>query len=458
VRKPGLAEVRGGVSAAAAALLDAVLAAADARETPVYLVGGPVRDLLLGRGLRDLDLLVDPRAGVDAAALARAAAGADARVVAHERFGTVSLARGEAQLDLASARRESYAHPGALPNVEAGSLAEDLQRRDFSVNALALPLSAAARAAHGGLVDADDGVADLAERRLRVLHARSFHDDPTRALRAARLSARLGFSLSRDSRSALRSALRDGAFGRVSGERLRREIAKLFEDAALGLDAALALRLLHEWHVLGALEPGLALERPAAAPLRRLARGVAQPPWPAARWRPWQSGLALWLAPLAPDLRRRALRRFAVRGEPARRVADFPKARDAVLRALARARGRGAVDALLAGLDEETLHALYAAAPPAERRRILRWATQDRGRRPPVTGDDLVAHGLAGPAVGRALARIRAAWLDGALGSRDEALALALEVSRRRERVERSDAGRGHARRAAARRRPRAGS
>ena len=91
-------------------------------------------------------------------------------------------------------------------------------------------------------------------------------------------------------------------------------------------------------------------------------------------------------------------------------------------------------DALLAGLEEETLHALYASAAPTVRRRIARWASSDRARRAPVTGDDLVAIGLSGPAVGRALARVRAAWLDGALESRDEALALALEVSRRRGR------------------------
>lgn len=432
MKRPALADLLRGLPDASSQLVSALLEAADRRRVRVHLVGGPVRDWLLGRGLVDVDLVAEPRDGVDAAALAAAVALPDLSVTAHERFGTATLRAGAAQVDVATVRRESYAHDGALPSVEPGSLADDLLRRDFSVNALALPLSAAARAKYAGVVDADAGLADLERRQLRVLHPRSFHDDPTRALRAARLAPRLGFSLSRDSRSALRAALRDGAFGRVSGERLRREIARLFEDAARGLDPARALRLLHDWHVLAALEPGLAFDSSSGAALRRLGRAVVDAPWPAPRWRPWLSGLCLWLAPLAPALRRRTLRRLAVRGEQARRVADFPKTRDARLRALSKARGRGAVDAALAGLDEESLHALHAGAPPAERRRIARWAAEDRGRRPPVNGDDLVAIGLSGPAVGRALARLRAAWLDGSLAGREEALALAREVSQRR--------------------------
>ena len=432
MRRPALPEVLGSLPETSAALVRAVLEQADAQRIRVYLVGGPVRDLLLGRAVRDVDLLVEAWEGGGALELARAVVTPELRATAHDRFGTVTLRGERAAIDLATVRREAYAHDGALPTVEPGSLEEDLRRRDFTVNALALPLSAAARARRAGIVDVEEGLADLEQRRLRILHPRSFHDDPTRALRAARLAPRLGFSVTRDTRSALWGALRDGAFGRVSGDRLRRELVKLFEDAALGLDPARALRLLGDWHVLGALEPGLGVERAAAAPLRRIGRAVMEAPWQAGRWRPWISGLAVWLATLPPALRRRALQRFAVRGEQARRIAEFPKARDAWLRGLARARGRGAIDAVLAGVDEESLHALHAWAPPALRRRIRRWAGEDRARRLPVTGSDLVEVGLVGPAVGRALLCIRTAYLDGALCTREEALALARELSRGR--------------------------
>jgi tRNA nucleotidyltransferase (CCA-adding enzyme) len=432
MKKPDLAAVSRAVPEETASLLRSVLREADARRLAVFLVGGPVRDLLLDRELRDVDLVVTRRGDAGAADLARAVATGDTRFTAHDRFGTVSLQRGEVRIDLATVRRERYPHDGALPTVEAGTLEEDLGRRDFTVNALALPLSDAARSQYAGVVDFNDAVVDLEQRRLRVLHPHSFHDDPTRALRAARLAARLGFTLSRGSRSALRDALRDGAFGRVSGDRLRREIVNLFDDSVLGLDPSRALRLLSEWHVLGAIEPGLTLEREAVVPLRRLGRAIAAPPWRRGRWRPWVAGLGLWLAPAPPSLRRRVLRRFSVRGETARRIGAFAAARDGWLRALDRARGRGAIDGLLRQLDEEDLHALFATAAPALRRRIVRYAADDRSRRAPVTGDDLTAIGLEGPAVGRALARIRAAYLDGAVSDRAEALALARELLQRR--------------------------
>jgi tRNA nucleotidyltransferase (CCA-adding enzyme) len=443
-------EVLAALPAAARALVAALLEAADRHGIAVYLVGGPVRDLLLGRVLRDVDLIVEPRDGEGAAELVRVAALAGVRVISHDRFGTLRLesSRGLAEdgrLDLATVRSERYAHPGALPTVGPGTLEDDLRRRDFTVNALALALSAPARRARPALVDMEDGLRDLEARALRIFHAASFHDDPTRALRAARLAARLGFTLSRSSRSALRDALRDGAFGQVSGERWKREVDKLFEDARLGLDPAAALGLLSEWHVLGALEPGLLLPRQAIAPLRRLGRAIAAPPWPPRRVHPWVAGLATWLAPLEPGLRSRTLRRFGVRGARAERIASFPRRRDATLRALARARGRGAIDAVLGPVSDEEMLALFAWAPPTVRRRMLRHAVEDRPRRPPVNGEDLLALGLRGPAVGRALARIRIAYLDGAVRSREDALALARELGRRsaggsRGRVSRSRA------------------
>jgi tRNA nucleotidyltransferase (CCA-adding enzyme) len=431
VSDPSPAEILAALPPATRALVERVLGAARARGEAVHLVGGPVRDFLLGRPLVDVDLIVEAADGGGAEALARAAAPEGARAVAHGRFGTVRLESGAAALDIAGVRRERYAHPGALPTVEPAGLEEDLARRDFTVNALAVPLSPAARKARPALIDLAGGRADLEARILRVLHPRSFHDDPTRALRAARLAARLGFQLSRGTQAALRDALRDGAFGRVSGERLRREFERAFEEAAAGVDPARTLGNLAEWHVLAALEPGLDLPRSARAPLRRLGRALARPTWPLARCEPWEAGLAVWLAPLEPGLRGRTLRRLAVRGDRARRIAGFPRARDRWLRELARARGRGAVDAALRGVDEASLLALAAWAPAPIARRIARFAREDRGRHPPVNGADLVALGLAGPGVGEALARIRAAWLDGAVRTREDALALGRELAGR---------------------------
>ncbi len=411
-------------------LVQAFVRRASEQEASLYLVGGPVRDLLIGRPVRDVDLLFEPKGRLDAERLARLAAPRRARVEVYDRFGTVRVSTPEASLDLATARTEEYRHPGALPKVEPGTLEEDLARRDFSVNALALPLVRGRAAVD--VIDPFGGVEDLARKRLHVLHDRSFHDDPTRALRAARLGPRLGLFLSRRSRGFLRDALRDGAFGAVSGDRLRREFEKLFDDAVRGLDPVDALRKLDEWHVLTVLEPGLGLPPEAAAPVRRLGRSFAEPPWRGPRFRLGAAGLAVWLAPLPSSLRRRVLERLSVRGEWTDRLAGFPSGPKALVGVLAAARGRGAVDALLSGIHEEELYALHAWAPTPVRRRIVRWAAEDRSRRAPVSGNDLTAIGLSGPAVGHALASIRQAFLDGAVANREEALALAHEVARPR--------------------------
>jgi tRNA nucleotidyltransferase (CCA-adding enzyme) len=427
----GIGQVLRALPNGARALVKTLIEEAERSQVGVLLVGGPVRDLLLGRPLRDVDLIVEPGRDCGAEELARAVATDEARVITHDRFGTVRLEGAGAVVDLATVRAESYERPGALPTVRDGSLEDDLTRRDFTVNGLAIPLTPLARRGRPTIVDPGEGLQDLENRVLRVFHKRSFHDDPTRALRAARLVPRLAFTTSRGSRSALRSALRDGAFGGVSGERLRAEIGRLFGDPVQGLDPSRALRLLADWHVLAALEPGLALPSQSVAPLRRLGRAIADPPWGVGPRRPWVTGLMVWMAPLDASLRRRALRRLAVRGEVAGKIGAFPKARDVWLRKIGRARGRGTTDAALCDADDEELLALLAWAPPNLRRRIQRYALEDRLAPLPISGDDLLAIGIRGPAVGRALARIRVAFLDRAVRDRDEALALAREIARR---------------------------
>ncbi len=405
---------------------------ANATGLTLYLVGGPVRDWLLGRPMLDVDILVEGGGAKSLEALVRQASGKKgAQVREHPRFGTLSILRAGHSVDLATTRKEIYAHDGALPQVSEGTLQEDLQRRDFSVNALAVSLREGHAGEESNVIDIVDGLDDIAGRTLRVLHPRSFHDDPTRALRAARLSTRLDFQLARSSGSCLRNALRDGAFGAVSGDRLRREFEKLFADARSGGRPAVSLERLQAWHVLGALEPGLILDPAAKVPLRRLGKLFANPPWRPREHRPWVAGLCLWLAPLSPAMRRRTVKRFSVRGELAATIVDFVRLRSRLIKSLESTRGRGAVDLLLGGISEELLFALCASCEPLLRRRVVRWAAEDRDRRIPTSGRDLLNAKLEGPVVGVALARIRAAYLDGEVANREEALALARELQRR---------------------------
>lgn len=431
--KPSLCfdEIREAIPAGTAALLTRVAAVAAARKTVIRLVGGPVRDLLLERALVDVDLVVEGDARELAEAVRADRDGDDIQLVSHDRFGTVRLETTDGRLDLAQLRHETYAHPGALPVVEAGSLEQDLARRDFGINALICQINADDPRRAMSVVDLVGGMKDLEKRRLRILHPRSFHDDPTRVWRAARLGARLGFSLSRKSRNALRDALRDGTFGAVSGERWRRELQLSFDEAERGVHVGHVLRWLSDWHVLSALEPGLTLAPDRMVPLRRFSRAIESPEWVAPRWRPWQAGLSIWLAPLPAALRRRTLERFSIRGEQAKRIVAFGRDAERTLGVLGRARGRGAVDAALSDLSEETVQALYALADVAVRRRILRWGAEDRRRRAPLGGAELAELGFGGPDLGRALARIRSGFLDGELANREEAVALAEELAKR---------------------------
>jgi tRNA nucleotidyltransferase (CCA-adding enzyme) len=411
-----------------------VLDLADARDLRVYLVGGPVRDHLLRRPLRDVDLMVERRGRCGAPQLARAAQGSGVRVVAHERFGTARLESGSGGVDLTTARSERYPHAGSLPQVAPGSLEEDLRRRDFSVNALAVPLSRSARRSHPAIVDPEGGVADLGARRLRILHPQSFHDDPTRALRAARLGPRLGFRLSAGSRRALSEALSARSVERVSGERLRRELEKTFLDVHLGLDPTRALELAQTWGVLHAIHAGLRLEDGPRRDLCRLRRSLRVPPWPWARLRPWVPGFALWLAGVRAQPRRGVLERLAVRGDVRQRLEAFPSWRARVGRSLSRATRRSAVERQLSGVPDEWLLALHAWLPAAVSQRVARYASEDRGRETPLSGGDLVSLGFAGRSVGQAMARLRAAQLDGELRSREQALALARTLAARKRR------------------------
>jgi tRNA nucleotidyltransferase (CCA-adding enzyme) len=187
-------------------------AAADA---PAYLVGGAVRDLLLGRERADVDVVVEG----DPARLARRLGG-ESR--AHERFGTVAVNADGLEVDLAAARSEVYPEPGALPRVRPASLTEDLARRDFTINAMAVPLAGEVR-----LIDPHGGLADLERGVLRALHPGSMRDDPTRALRAARYAARYGLRPEPDTDEQIRAT----DLGAVSSDRVEAELRKLAAES-----------------------------------------------------------------------------------------------------------------------------------------------------------------------------------------------------------------------------------
>lgn len=208
---------------------------------PVYLVGGAVRDILLKRPVLDVDIVIQG----DAIAFARGIASQYLGTVkSHKRFGTsaVSLPAG-IKLDMVTAREETYAHPGALPDIKPAGIREDLFRRDFTVNAMAVSISPEN---FGDLKDDFNGQADLKGRVLRVLHDKSFVDDPTRIIRAARYATRFGFSIEPHTRELLRQAVAGDCLSTLTAPRYWNEFRRILDEK----DPWPALRLLKDFGVM----------------------------------------------------------------------------------------------------------------------------------------------------------------------------------------------------------------
>lgn len=377
---------------------------------PLFLVGGSVRDLLRGAAGVDLDLAVEGDGPVTAAALAERLGGS---AVEHGRFGTATVRAPDVSFDLAATRRETYPRPGALPEVEAAPLDEDLRRRDFTINAMAVSLTGEG---FGRLHDPAGGRTDLEAGAVRVLHDRSFEDDPTRLLRALRYEARLGFAMDADSEKLARDAAAAGALGTVSGPRIADELLDLLSETeapaavermrALGLDRALhpaldADPVLVASAALGAAETG------ADRTLAALAALCVSSP----------EELAGWL----DELQLNAAARDAV----VRAATQAP----AIAREVRGEERPSRVYALLKGEPPEALAlALALGAPPQP---ILRFASELRHVRLEISGHDLTAAGVPeSAAIGRALEETLRRKLDGELSGRDEELEAALALAR----------------------------
>jgi tRNA nucleotidyltransferase (CCA-adding enzyme) len=377
---------------------------------PVYVVGGAVRDLLRGAQPLDLDVAVEGDAPEAARALAGRLGG---EVVEHDRFGTATVTGLPLELNLATTRRESYAAPGALPDVEPAGLAEDLGRRDFTFNAMAVGLSGPDA---GVLHDPHGGRADLDAGLVRVLHDQSFIDDPTRLLRAVRYAARLGAELEPHTDDLARAAIAAGAPATVSGKRVRDELIDLLAEH----EAPTALKSMRTLQLDRALHPALEAD-PERASSVMLAAG--------------ETGADPVLAALA----------VLIGGDPAALgswldgLALSRDERDRVARAAVS--GPGLAGVLFTEMPSSELYDLLRREPPealalalasgAPGEPVLRYIADLAGARLAVTGDDLIAAGVRpSPALGRALEETLRRKLDGQVSGRDEELALALELAR----------------------------
>ena len=413
-------------------LLNAIAQQAQKQRVGLYLVGGFVRDLLLGQPTHDLDLVVED----DAIALVEglcATYGGDMR--SHAQFGTAkwlldeSVARALGSslqengwpdfLDFATARREFYEQPTALPTVQRSSIKPDLYRRDFTINTLAIRLSPEPM---GELLDFYGGEQDLKDGVIRVLHSLSFVDDPTRMLRAVRLEQRLGFRIEPRTEELIRSAI--SLLDRVSGDRIRHELALILaEPYPLG-----ALGRLERLGILPAIHPRLRVDDWVRAAFYAVHYAREHHPWPSlAAFDNWMlTAFSLFTSRLPEDELEKLGRRLQFSRRYLNHLQDA-RAAIALLPQLSEPLLPSEVVHLLEPLDEVGWLAAWAAAPNAvAREQIERFASTWRFVRPTVGGQELRAlTGIKpGPLYGQVLGRLREAWLNGVITSPAEEKAL----------------------------------
>src|SRR3954471_6289648 len=383
----------------------------------VYLVGGTVRDILLGERSFDVDIAVEG----DAIALAQALADAlGGRVRAHDKFGTAVVLYGEDErVDVVTARTEFYDAPAALPTVEHASIREDLFRRDFTINAMAVSLKGADL---GRLVDPFNGRRDLEAKTIRVLHNLSFIDDPTRIFRPIRYENRYGFRMDEHTLRLARGTIEMGLVGDLSSARLRDELVALLEEGEVD-HSILRLAELGADH---AIHPHLAADEEAVALFARLRElrdryGLDVPAW--------RLGLIALARELPPDEVYEWLQRLKVRRRDAEQIAAAVTVGPRIVERL---RDRAAEPAEIVALaDRYAPDAPLFALALAELEPLHDYFRGLRDIRLEVTGSDLAELGLGeSPRVGEILAELRRRKLNGELDGRESELEAARELIR----------------------------
>ncbi len=397
--------------------LELTIAAASRQKAPVYLVGGSIRDLLITGEIQDVDL--DLAVEGDAMALAaEVVEELQGDLETHPRFLTAEVRCGLSHLDFVSTRQESYAGLASLPEVTPGDLQTDLARRDFSINAMALPLWPDQPP---DLIDPYGGQRDAELRQLRILHDRSFLDDPTRILRGVRLGARLDLRFEERTAELAREAIAAGAFEPLSSDRLRHELILLLEDRQL--ETALRhLETLGFFTALVDLQPILARDWQVLARAMEIRSQWEESAEDLPRLEWWLVFLTALVSGQDRTTRSAISLRLGLSEELGTRMIA---ARDRLEGALEALQVEGmpghSIHRVLSRLPAEDLPVLLSLAPPSIADRIDRWLRVLRPLRLSIGGRDLIEAGFVeGPALGPALEATLDARLDGLIDADQE--------------------------------------
>ncbi|MBD2096974.1 CBS domain-containing protein [Trichocoleus sp. FACHB-591] len=423
-------------------VLAAAAQQAEARGWHLYLVGGAVRDLLLADPedallLNDIDLVVDgyhralqEGAGVE---LARALQQQypQARLDIHGQFQTAALLwhkdpeLDSLWVDIATARTEFYPYPAANPEVEASSIRQDLYRRDFTINALAIRLTAPRS---GELLDFFGGLLDLRSRQIRVLHANSFIEDPTRIYRAVRFAVRLGFEIDPQTEGYIRHAIESGVYDRVQDENSRAPAlqTRLKSELKYVLAAPYwqsALQLLSHLGALRCIHPTLTLTPAIWHQIRLMSRWLRRFDSSNTLVH-WQMLLEVLIADLAPEYRGKIAANLQLPVNSIEALQQLATTQADLASHLTEPQKPSQVVQLLSQYDRPTLILMAVQAPRSMRQLIWRYLICWAQVKPLLDGNDLKALGYKpSRQFKQILSDLTAATLDGVIGDRDSAIA-----------------------------------
>ena len=386
-------------------LLSNIAAQAAAMDMPCYIVGGFVRDLLLGKPINDLDVIVEGDAIKFGKSLVKTFGG---KLTFHDKFHTAIWHLPDTwnlipdTLDLITARKETYLMPGALPTVTPSTIEDDLRRRDFTINSMAIRLDGDH---FGELLDPLNGQADLQEGLIRVLHPLSFIDDPTRIFRAIRYAARYSFIFHLSTSSLINSEAMD-VIPRLSGERIRHELDLFFEEE----NSSQMILRAGELSLFEKIHPSLPLFNPDYSYFLEMDPTLDIPTSKT------EMGYMLWLMDLLEDEIMSIGQRLYFTSDLTYSVWAVSQLKKSLPFLV------GSTPSVWTyALEKLPLLSIYVVYLVSREDALLDFLSIWRHVKPHTTGNELKARGLQpGPRFGEILREIRSAWLDGVLSSKAE--------------------------------------
>ncbi|MDD5449743.1 MAG: CCA tRNA nucleotidyltransferase [Candidatus Omnitrophica bacterium] len=382
-------------------LLKEVEAVARENGAAAYLVGGPVRDLLLNRGNLDLDVVIEGDAAQIAKSLVDKKGGT---FVVHKRFGTATVTlKNGIKIDLATARKEYYGRPAALPTVEFSTVIEDLYRRDFTINAMAIDIS---KKQFGRLLDFFGGEKDLAGKKIRVIHDQSFIDDPTRILRAVRFEQRLGFKIEDHTEGLIKASVKRRMLEATGKERLRDELILMLKENEPGR----MIKRLQALAGLGFIHPKLRFTKKSEVFFNEIKKMETKGS------EPWLIYLTALLDGLSLKEAADVARQFVFKKNEQERLLEFKKESAGIIKLL-KTKGKIPLSRLRRHLEPISLETLLAIMVKGRSRlvnkRISIFLSECKGVALKMSGEDLKKMGLpAGPRFKRILDAVLDAKLD----------------------------------------------